>query len=185
MSATSLQPVTVVRIPNKDEAGAGESFSLKFIPAKLKKKGKDATDRYGLVPEDAKDMDSKMNVLAWMGLEQQFIAAYAKLRGYAINWTKSATDDKTGEFNEVEFQKYAAEFSARGETIKSLLAEKETLVQQIMELPKSGKSPADIALEIGKIGARLSEIEDTIEFKKRTPSTDEDEEEETANATAQ
>lgn len=179
-NTTAIQPTNgkVITVPRfvTDENPTG--FPYDFTPEKLKKKDKTAPDRFAYVPQKPKFSEdaSKKLMIDHLGQDLILSLAYGRWRSMAAGWTDSATkeikDEKgvvlSEEFNEQEFIKYASEFSARGETIKSLLEEKEELTDEIISLSKDTKITAvDKVKRIDEIGNRLNEITETIEFKKK------------------
>lgn len=160
---------------------------FEFVPQKLKKRQKTDPDKYAYVPVKPKFSDEAEadRMLKHLGKELVLSLAYGRWRSMAAGWTESATkevlaaDGKTvesEEFNENEFIKYAAEFSARGETIKDLLAEKDELTGEIISLSQNTKMAVnDKMARMTEIGFRLNEITETIEFKKRSGKSENDE----------
>lgn len=186
--ATAENPAPTGAVPSEliveREVVKGEApVPYPFVQQKLKKKNEKDPDRYALVPEKPKfSVAEELNkMVSHLGLELVASLAYGRWRQMSAGWTESATKD--GVFNEGEFKKYASEFSARGETIKALLEEKEELTAEIVTLSKDMKmSPADKVVRITEIGNRLNEINETIEFKKREKPEETEAEEKAAAA---
>lgn len=164
---TVPEQVTVTRFIT-EENPAGQPFLFKKV--KLRQKDKSKPARMALAPEKLKwdQDDAQQKVVKHLGLTLLIELAVTRWKAMAANWTASATKD--GVFNEAEFQKYASEFSARGETIKSLLAEREDLIEEMIQVTtgQAGLTPDEIQKRVGEIGDRMKEIAETIDFKKRS-----------------
>lgn len=140
-----------------------------------------------LVPEqpDFKNSDSVAQFLAWIGAEQVVRNEFAKTRQLSIGWTRSATPDDTKVLSEAAFQKYASEFSVRGETIKDLSNQVEELLAEMAVVNNdTSLSKADKGMKIVELFVEVSKLREVIEAKRRGKEDDEDEDDKPAVAAA-
>ena len=167
-------PKAITGIPANGLEVTRNGKVLRFVVEKLKKRS-NGPERIALVPAPDKNEADKQNSVDWIGFEQLYFFGRRVTRQMSVILTASNTDDN-GVFNPGGFVDSMAKFSARGETLKSLFAEREQLMQEMVTSSQDATlSTEDRLAAINTIGKRMREIMEASAAKQEANREDENE----------
>lgn len=143
--------------------------TVTFVPTQIKKGKTVGTWYLGLDPATSWE-----NRVTYMGLDKVQELVAAKQNALAQGWTDEATNAEDhavapNKFNEEDFIKNATEFSARGETIAELTAQRNDAV---IELTEMANETEEEQLAVNKQIALIKQLGKDILSKKRVKNTD-------------
>lgn len=161
-----------------------------YVLSPLKKKNPNDPVRYAFVPEGVNDkLEGRTSAAFLAHLGDDAVPMLVKqVRGKAAFISKIAEneatpkDDKgqpTGETDAEKmqslFEKYMTDLSVKGETLKSLLDEKDDLIEQFKALASNNDiDMVEKMKQVNDIGARIKQLDDAIEERKRSNTKDEE-----------
>lgn len=132
--------------------------NLAFGQEKFRRGEKKKAGLTYLAPPAEVTLDTYINFLG-QEVAKEVIERQFKL--WCQHWTNEAMDEATGTLDLTEFEKFVKTLSARGETIKSLLARRDELFDQMAELdptvPEDAVKFAKFASDAKKVKEALAE----------------------------
>lgn len=161
-----------------------------YVLSPLKKKNPNDPVRYAFVPETVSDKvegRTPEDFVKHMGADLVPLV-FKQVRGKAAFISKISENEATpkneegkaiGQVNAEKmkdlFIKYMTDLSVKGETLKSLLDEKEDLIEEFKCL--ASDTEMDMVTKMSKvneIGSRIKQLDDAIEERKRSNSKDDE-----------
>lgn len=156
---------------------------IKFVQGKKRKTKSDTAETIIMTPQKPTTDEDYKAILSWAGVKDAALLVYQKVRQLSVNLTDAATKD--GVFNGEQFLKFVHDMSPRAETKADLLNEQADLQKQLIAALADTTLMVDVTAfraKIDEIGMRMKEISETLAF--RAASKEEEEDADTANATA-
>lgn len=147
----ATKTITVTRKPEEQEV------SIDFVQGEYKK-GDKKGQTFMHLPVDENNLAL---IVSWLGVKQHVSILEKDLRLKAQKWSAAATNDEDV-FNEEAFKQFAAEFSARGESIENLQEQ----VQDQLELMEELAAKAD-ATGVLAAAMAIKQLNADIELARR------------------
>jgi len=164
--------------------------SWNYVLSPLKKKNPTDSVRYAFVPESVNDKvpgRTANDFIAHMGADLVPLV-FKQVRGKAAFISKIAEneatpkDDKDNVTGPVDpdkmkelFVKYMTDLSVKGETLKSLLDEKEDLIESFKLLASNNDMDMmEKMAKVNEIGTRIKQLDEAIEDRKKSNTKDEE-----------
>lgn len=117
-------------------------------------------------PVVGEKQEDKQKFLTWVGFDNLFNMAMAKVKGLTLGWAEEAVDEDNGEFTDNVFIKLASDFSTRGETIGELEEQFDDVRTDFMKLDLMDQSDENRA-RIVELGKKMQDLTISIQSKKK------------------